>query len=138
MDLDDILSHFIHNLREFINSYPGFSDLFSKPQIDPNFQTNRLYTRLSAAEVRRQLNLQKNYTDEELPTTETIRNKLNQLGYHPQKVSKSKPQKKIPETDEIFEQMERFTQEATKDPTTLQISMDAKAAVKIGPFSLLW
>jgi len=31
--------------------------------------------------------------------------------------------------------MEKVTQEASNDPTTLQLSMDAKAAVKIGPFS---
>jgi len=43
-------------------------------RIDPDFQSNRLYTRLSASEVRQQLILQKKYTSEELPTTETIRN----------------------------------------------------------------
>jgi len=50
-------------------------------QTDPTFQTTRLYTRLSAAEVRRQLIEQKGYSDDELPSEETIRVKLNQLGY---------------------------------------------------------
>ena len=63
-------------------------------QADPQFRTNRLYTRLSAAEVRRQLIAQKGYTDAELPTTQTITNKLNDLGYYPRKVAKSHPQKK--------------------------------------------
>ena len=50
-------------------------------QADPQFRSNRLYTRLSAAEVRRQLIRQKPYTDAEVPTEETIRGKLNALGY---------------------------------------------------------
>jgi Rhodopirellula transposase DDE domain len=67
----------------------------SQSQADPQFRTNRLYTRLTAAEVRRQLLAQKGYTDEELPTEETIANKLNELGYYPKKVAKSQPQKKF-------------------------------------------
>src|SRR5512147_2687162 len=39
----------------------------SQSQSDPTFKTNRLYTRLSAAEVRRQLIAQKGYRAEELP-----------------------------------------------------------------------
>lgn len=65
-------------------------------QTDPQFRTNRLYTRLSAAEVRRQLILQKGYTDEALPTVETIGAKLNALNYHPTRVAKTQPQKKFP------------------------------------------
>ena len=65
----------------------------SQSQADPQFRTTRLYTRLTAAEVRRQLIAQKGYTDEELPTAETIATKLNQLGSYPKKVAKSQPQK---------------------------------------------
>jgi hypothetical protein len=65
----------------------------SQSQTDPQFRTNRLYTRLTATEVRRQLIAQKGYTDAELPTAETIGTKLNDLGYYPQKVAKSQPQK---------------------------------------------
>ena len=68
----------------------------SQSQADPQFRTNRLYTRLTAAEVRRQLIAQKGYTDEQLPTAETIGAKLNALGYYPKKVAKSQPQKKSP------------------------------------------
>ncbi len=63
-------------------------------QSDPQFKSKRLYTRLSAAEVRRQLILQKGYQEEELPTARTISAKLNFLGYHPTRVAKSRPQKK--------------------------------------------
>jgi hypothetical protein len=66
----------------------------SQSQADPQFRTTRLYTRLTAAEVRRQLIAQKGYGDAELPTVETIGAKLNALGYYPQKVAKTLPQKK--------------------------------------------
>lgn len=67
----------------------------SQSQVDPQFRTNRLYTRLDSAEVRRQLIEQKGYQEEELPTVKTITNKLNALGYYPQRVAKSQPQKKL-------------------------------------------
>ena len=41
-------------------------------QADPQFRTTRLYTRLTATEVRRQFIAKFGYTDEELPTAETI------------------------------------------------------------------
>ena len=63
-------------------------------QTDPQFRTNRLYTRLTAAEVRRQLMQQKGYSDAQLPGAETIGQKLNDLGYYPRKVAKSRPKKK--------------------------------------------
>ena len=66
----------------------------SQSQTDPQFRTDRLYTRLSAAEVRRQLIAQKGYSDADLPTAETIGTKLNALGYFPKKVAKTRPQKK--------------------------------------------
>jgi hypothetical protein len=65
----------------------------NQSQADPQFRTTRLYTRLTAAEVRRQLIAQKGYSDAALPTAETIGTKLNELGYYPQKVAKSQPQK---------------------------------------------
>jgi Rhodopirellula transposase DDE domain len=63
-------------------------------QADPQFRTRRLYTRLTAGEVRRQLIAQKGYTDAELPCERTIATKLNRLGYTLTKVAKSQPQKK--------------------------------------------
>jgi DDE family transposase len=65
-------------------------------QADPHFRTSRLYTRLTAAEVRRQLIAKFGYSEEELPTAETIGTKLNQLGYYPKTVAKSQPQKNSP------------------------------------------
>ena len=68
----------------------------SQSQTDPQFRTNRLYTRLTAAEVRRQLILQKGSTDAELPTERTIAAKLTALGYYLTRVAKTQPQKKSP------------------------------------------
>ena len=50
-------------------------------QADPQFRTRRLYTRLTAGEVRRQLIAQHGYTAAELPCERTIATKLNKLGY---------------------------------------------------------
>lgn len=66
----------------------------SQSQTDPQFRTTRLSTRLRAAEVRRQLLTQKGYTNEALPTVQTITSKLNALGYSPKQVAQSQPQKK--------------------------------------------
>lgn len=63
-------------------------------QADPKFQTDRLFIRISAAEVRRRLITRKGYSDAELPTQQTINAKLNMLGYRLTKVAKSRPQKK--------------------------------------------
>jgi hypothetical protein len=62
-------------------------------QADPRFQTDRLFTRISAAEVRRQLIARRGYTDAELPTQQTINTKLNRLGYRLTRVAKCRPQK---------------------------------------------
>jgi hypothetical protein len=62
-------------------------------QADPDFRSSRLYTRLSAHEVRTQLIVQQGYSADELPTTRTISTKLRDLGYYPRKVAKTQPQK---------------------------------------------
>src|SRR5215475_8305441 len=58
----------------------------SQSQADPQFRSNRLSTRLTAAEVRRQFIAQKGYLEATRPTAETIGTKLNTLGYYPQKI----------------------------------------------------
>jgi hypothetical protein len=81
-----------HHLPTLLTDIQAIVD--SQSQTDPQFRTRRLYTRLSAAEVRRQLIAQKGYTDAELPSAATIGAKLTTLGYYPQTVAKSRPQKK--------------------------------------------
>lgn len=81
------LPHLLEDIRAIVDS---------ESQTDPTFQTQRLYTRLSAAEVRRQLIAQKGYSDEELPSAETIRVRLNEMGYCLRTVRKTQPQKNSP------------------------------------------
>jgi Rhodopirellula transposase DDE domain len=66
----------------------------AQSQTDPRFRSQRLYTRLTAEEVRRQLQVQKNYSNAELPHARTIRRKLNDLGFRLTKVAKCKPKKR--------------------------------------------
>lgn len=60
-------------------------------QTDPTFRTTRAYTRLTTAAVRQQLLKEKAYSEAELPCEETIRTKLNQLGYGLKRVKKVNP-----------------------------------------------
>lgn len=120
------------NLPNLLSDIVSIVDPHS--QTDPSFNSTKLYTRLSAAEVRHQLIELKEYQDEELPSNETIRQRLNQLGYGLKRVAKTKPLKNIPETGAIFEEVNRINQQADNDPTTLRISIDAKVGIKVGEF----
>ena len=81
---EEHLPHLLHDLRAIADS---------QSQTDPTFKTTRLYTRLSVAEIRRQLISQKHYTAEALPTNQTLNSKLNQMGYVLRRVAKSRPKK---------------------------------------------
>ena len=81
-----------HHLPQLLTDIQAIVD--DQSQTDPQFRSTRLYTRLTATEVRRQLIAQKGYTDAALPTAATISAKLNALGYYPQTVAKSRPHKK--------------------------------------------
>jgi hypothetical protein len=81
---EEHLPHLLVDIRAIVDG---------QSQTDPQFKNSRLYTRLSAPEVRRQLIAQFGYCEEELPTATTIATKLNQMGYYPTKVAKSKPKK---------------------------------------------
>jgi hypothetical protein len=73
-------------LPELLNDIEAIAEQHS--QTDPNFESSRLYLRLSAAAVRQQLIEQKGYRDETLPSAEVIRQRLNELGYTLQAVKK--------------------------------------------------
>lgn len=104
-------------------------------QTDPSFKTTRLYTRLTVQGVRNQLIETKGYRAEELPTIQTLNTKINNMGYTLKKVMKTKPLKKIPETDMIFENVNRVRDKYKNDIRTVMISIDTKDRVKIGNFS---
>ena len=102
-------------------------------QADPTLKSDRLYTKITAKEVRKLL-VESGYKEEELPVTDVIGRKLNKLGYNLKRVQKVKPKKKIPETDAIFEQLKIVNRDSDEDKNTLRVSIDAKAVVKIGEF----
>jgi hypothetical protein len=52
-----------------------------RSQTDPTFKSTRIYTPISAGEVRDRLHTEYNYKLSELPGERTIRNKLNDLGF---------------------------------------------------------
>jgi hypothetical protein len=106
-----------------------------KAQVDATLHTSRMYVKMTAEEVRRQLIEHKNYKEEDLPKRRTISTVLNRLNLHLKKVQKNQPLKKITETDAIFEQVHKANREADEADGVLRLSMDAKATVKLGPFS---
>lgn len=123
---EEHLPNLLTDIREIVD---GWS------QTDPTFRTTRLYTRVTAKEVRKQLIEQKGYSEEELPTEMTINTKMNELGYRLRAVKKSQPKQKKPETDAIFEQLNQIHRQAQADETILRMSFDAKATVLIAAFS---
>jgi len=122
--------HHLPNLSEDIRSV-----IEPSGQADPTFRTTGIYSPLTAGEVRERLIGEKGHKDSELPCERTISNKISDLGYKPQKVAKTKPVKKIPETDDIFAQVHRISKEADETEGILRASIDTKAAVSVGPFS---
>lgn len=104
-------------------------------QTDPSFNTTRLFTRITVKEVRNQLVKQKCYVEKELPTNQTLNNKINKMGYKLKKVRKVKPLKKIEETDKIFENLKKVHDENKSKDNVVRISIDTKDRVKVGDFS---
>jgi hypothetical protein len=103
-------------------------------QTDPTFRTTQLYRRLTAAEAKRQL-LKKGYSEQDIPSVRSLCRMLGKLGFKPRRVAKSKPLRKLPQTDAIFETVHRINAEADADPGTIRLSIDTKTTVPIGNLS---
>ena len=104
-------------------------------QTDPKFRTLFSYAEITAQAVRQALIDEKGYTDEELPTEHTIGNLLNRMNIKLRRVQKTKPLKKIKETDAIFANVNKINSAADNDSSVLRISIDTKAKVDIGEVS---
>jgi hypothetical protein len=104
-------------------------------QSDPELKTSRLYTNLSAAEVRQTL-LERGYSAEQLPSERTLRDILNRMNYRLKRIQKGKPLKKTKDTDAIFANVQAVHEEVKDDPETLEISVDTKAKVSLGEYAL--
>ena len=103
-------------------------------QTDPTFYTIQLYRRLTASEARRQL-LEKGYPEQKIPSERSLSRMPNPLGFKPRRVAKSKPLRKRPQTDAIFDKVHEINKQADVDSGTIRLSIDTKTPVPIGDFS---
>lgn len=90
---------------------------------------------MTAGEARRRLVEEKGYAPAEVPSERSLRRKLSALGFKPRRVAKSKPLRKVPQTDAIFETVHRLNREADADAGTIRLSLDTKTVVPIGQLS---
>jgi Rhodopirellula transposase DDE domain len=74
----------------------------------PTFRTSLAYTRLTVQAALAALTAQ-GYRADQLPSPSTMAEVLNRMGFRLRKVVKAKPQKKIKETDAIFDNIEKKT-----------------------------
>jgi hypothetical protein len=101
---------------------------------DPELQSSRRYTNLSAAEARDAL-IAKGHSKAELPGERTLRDILNRMNYRLKRIQKGKPLKKAEETDAIFAHVKAVREQTRNDPEVLEISMDTKAKVSLGDYA---
>jgi len=80
----------------------------AQAQQDPPFRTCLTYTRLTAQAAVQALKDQ-GYSADQLPAPSTMAQVLNRMGFRLRKVVKAKPQKKIKETDAIFDNIKKKT-----------------------------
>ena len=78
----------------------------AQAQQDPTFRTSLAYTRLTAKAAIAALHAQ-GCGKKDLPAPSTMASILNRLGFRLRKVLKAKPQKKIVQTDAIFENLKK-------------------------------
>jgi hypothetical protein len=78
----------------------------AQAQQDPTFRTPLAYTRLTAKAAVAALRAQ-GFSRKEIPAPSTMATILNRLGFRLRKVLKAKPQKKIAQTDAIFENLKK-------------------------------
>lgn len=90
--IEEYLPDFLNNIKFIVDN---------ESQTDPRFEDNRLFTRLTPDAIKTEL-YKRGYKPDELPTNQTIYNKVYELGYSFSTVQKTKPLKKIAETDAIF------------------------------------
>lgn len=88
----------------------------------------------TTSEAKRQL-LEKGYNEKDLPSERSLCRMLGELGFKPRRAAKSKPLRKVPQTDAIFEAVHRINAAAAADPGIIRLSIDIKTIVPIGNLS---
>jgi len=95
----------------------------AQAQQDPTFRTPLAYTRLTAQAAVAALRAQ-GFSKRELPAPSTMASILNRLGFRLRKVLKAKPQKKIAQTEAIFENLKkRHASERRRDRQALEYGL---------------
>ena len=99
--------------KRWEDTHPEAADALSRlaeahAQQDPTFRTTLAYTRLTAHAALEALRAH-GYGPDQLPSPSTMAEVLNRMGFRLRKVVKAKPQKKIAETDAIFDNIEKKT-----------------------------
>ena len=102
--------------------------------VDPKFKSEKQYVNMTVKEIKRQLIETGKYQERNFSNS-SLNNILNRMGYGLKKVKKTKPLKKIEETDAIFENVRKKKEEGFLNNRVMMISMDTKDKVLIGPFS---
>lgn len=123
---EDKYPELVQHIRELIEPHA---------QADPKLKNTFAYTRLTAKALRQALINQKGYRSADLPSERTLQQLLNRLGYRLRRIQKTKPLKKIPQTNAIFANVRQVHEAAANDPETLEISVDTKAKVSLGEYS---
>ena len=101
---------------------------------DPKFKTEKQYVNMTVKEIKKQLIETGKYQENSFSNS-SLNNILNEMGYGLKKVKKTKPLKKIKETDDIFNNVHKKKDEGLLDNKTAMISIDTKDKVLVGPFS---
>jgi hypothetical protein len=89
----------------------------AQAQQDPTFRTPLAYTRLTAKAAVAALSTQ-GFDAEHVPAPSTMATVLNRLGFRLRKVLKAKPQKKIAQTDAIFDNIKKTTRKRRHQATS--------------------
>src|SRR5512135_389903 len=101
---------------------------------DPEPESARRYTNLSAAEVRKAL-IRNGHAEDHSPSERTMRDILNRMNYRLERIRKGKPLKETKQTDAIFTNVQAVRGQVRDAPETLEISMDTKAKVAMGEYA---
>jgi hypothetical protein len=109
--------------------------LSENSQADPQLRTGKVYTRVTGKSLRVILADSLGIPISNLPSPRTLRRVLNRNGHVLRRLRKTVPKKKVPQTDDIFKNVNDAHRRAKEDQTILRISIDNKAKVQLGPFS---
>ena len=101
---------------------------------DPRFKTEKQYVNMTVKEIKKQLIETGKYQENSFSNS-SLNNILNSMDYGLKKVQKTKPLKKIEETDAIFDNVNKKKEEGFKDNKMVMISIDTNDKVLLGPFS---